>query len=100
MRDWAFPKKELPKEGAQPPFPGEYETAQSALRYIGWMKDEPSFTKLIDQFKRKKDKKMDITQEGLEGAGLAMLGMALRAVGVRRGAGPRRSGATRARSSR
>jgi HEAT repeat protein len=81
MRDWSFPKKELPKEGAQPPFPSEYETAQSALRYLGWMKDEPSFTKLTDQFKRKKDKKMVITQEGLEGAGIAMLGMALRAVG-------------------
>ncbi len=80
MRDWAFPKKELPKEGAQPPFPSEYETAQSALRYLGWMKDEASFTKLTDQFKRKKDKKMVITQEGLEGAGIAMLGMALRAV--------------------
>jgi HEAT repeat protein len=80
MRDWAFPKKELPKEGQQPPFPSEYETAQSALRYLGWMKDEPNFTKLTEQFKRKKDKKMVITQEGLEGAGLAMLGMALRAV--------------------
>src|SRR5262249_50539538 len=82
MRDWAFPKKELPKEGQQPPFPSEYETAQSALRYLGWMKDEASFTKIVDQFKRKKDKKMDITQAGLEGAGLAMLGMALRAVAV------------------
>jgi HEAT repeat protein len=81
MRDWAFPKKELPKEGVQPPFPSEYETAQSALRYIGWMKDADSFTKLTEQFKRKKDKKMVITQEGLEGAGIAMLGMALRAVG-------------------
>jgi HEAT repeat protein len=80
MREWAFPNKELPKEGAQPPFPSEYETAQSALRYLGWMKDEPSFGKLIDQFKKKKDKKMDITQAGLEGAGIAMLGMALRAV--------------------
>jgi HEAT repeat protein len=80
MRDWSFPKKELPKEGAQPPFPSEYETAQSALRYLGWMKDEPSFGKIVDQFKRKKDKKMDITQGGLEGAGIAMLGMALRAV--------------------
>jgi len=80
MRDWSFPKKELPKEGAQPPFPSEYETAQSALRYLGWMKDEPSFGKIVDQFKRKKDKKMDITQAGLEGAGIAMLGMALRAV--------------------
>src|SRR5271154_2126734 len=67
MRDWAFPKKEPPKEGQQPPFPSEYETAQSALRYLGKMKDEPSFTKLTDEFKRKKDKKLDITQAGLEG---------------------------------
>lgn len=80
MRDWSFPKEELPKEGAQPPFPQAFETAQSALRYIGWMKDEPSFPKLLAQFKRKKEKKMDITQEALNGAGLAMMGMALRAV--------------------
>lgn len=80
MREWAFPNDELPKEGQQPPFPQAFETAQSALRYLGWMKDEPSFPKLLDQFKRKKDKKMDITQQGLEGAGLAMMGMALRAV--------------------
>jgi len=80
MREWAFPKTPLPKEGAQPPFPTEFETAQSALRYIGWMKDEPSFPKLLEQFKRKPDPKLDITQQGLEGAGIAMLGMALRAV--------------------
>jgi HEAT repeat protein len=80
MRDWAFPKEELPKEGQQPPFPPAFETAQSALRYIGLMHDDASFGKLVDQFKRKKDPKMDITQEGLQGAGLAMLGMALRAV--------------------
>ncbi len=80
MREWAFPKTPLPKEGAQPPFPSEFETAQSALRYIGWMKDEQSFPKLLNQFKRKEDKKLDITQDGLQGAGVAMLGMALRAV--------------------
>jgi HEAT repeat protein len=80
MREWAFPKDPLPKEGAQPPFPTAFETAQSALRYIGWMKDEDSYPKLLAQLKRKTDKKMDITQEGLQGAGLAMLGMALRAV--------------------
>lgn len=78
IRDWAFPSTALPVEGAQPPFPREYETAQSALRYIGWMQD--SRDKLLDQFGRKPDKKMDITQAGLEGAGLSMLGMALRAV--------------------
>jgi HEAT repeat protein len=80
MREWAFPKAELPKEGAQPPFPTDFETAQSALRYIGRMRDDASYPKLLDQFKRKKDPKMDITQEGLMGAGLAMMGMALRAV--------------------
>jgi HEAT repeat protein len=80
MRDWAFPKDELPKEGQQPPFPASFETAQSALRYIGMMHDDASFPKLLDQFKRKKDPKMDITNDGLQGAGLAMLGMALRAV--------------------
>lgn len=80
MRDWAFPTDPLPKEGQLPPFPTAFETAQSALRYIGRMKDEPSFPRLIEQFKRKKDPKMDITQDGLQGAGLSMLGMALRAV--------------------
>jgi HEAT repeat protein len=80
LRDWAFPTAPLPKEGAQPPFPTEYETAQSALRYIGRARDESSYEKLLEQFKRKKDRKMDITQDGLQGAGLAMLGMALRAV--------------------
>jgi HEAT repeat protein len=80
LREWAFPTAPLPKEGAQPPFPTEFETAQSALRYVGRAKDESSYEKLLEQFKRKKDKKMDITTEGLQGAGLAMLGMALRAV--------------------
>jgi len=81
MREWAFPKDPLPKEGAQPPFPSAFETAQSALRYIGMMKDEPSYPKLLEQLKRKTDKKLDITQDALQGAGIAMLGMALRAVG-------------------
>ena len=80
MRDWAFPKDPLPKEGASDRFPPAFETAQSALRYIGMMKDEQSFPKLLAQFKRKKDRKMDTTQEGMNGGGIAMLGMALRAV--------------------
>lgn len=80
MRKWAFPDDKLPKEGQQPPFPDAFATAQSALRYIGKMKDEESYDKLLKQLKRKEDKKMDITQKGLEGAGLAMLGMALRSV--------------------
>lgn len=82
IRDWAFPKDALPAEGAQPPFPPAFETAQSALRYLGRLKDEENFDKFLEQFDRKKDKKMDITEEGLMGAGLAMLGMSLRAVTV------------------
>ena len=80
IREWAFPKDPLPAEGAQPPFPPAFETAQSALRYLGRMHDTESFDKIVEEFGRKKDKKMDITEEGLMGAGLAMLGMALRAV--------------------
>lgn len=79
LRRWAFPTVPLPKEGAQPPFPSEYETAQSALRYIGRVKDEPSYGKLLGDLK--KDPKLDITQAGLQGAGIAMLGMAYRAIG-------------------
>ncbi len=82
LRKWAFPTDKLPAEGAQPPMPSAWETAQSALRYIGWMRDGESKSKLVEQFGRKKDKKMDITQAGLEGAGLAMLGMVLRGVTV------------------
>jgi hypothetical protein len=80
MRKWAFPDDKLPAEGAQPPFPAAFETAQSALRYIGRLRDDASLTKLLDQYDRKEDKKLDITLEGLMAGGLAMLGMALRAV--------------------
>ncbi len=82
MREWAFPTDPLPKEGASGEFPGAFTVAQSALRYLGRMKDEPSYDKLLKQFERKKDKKMDITLEGMMGAGLSMLGMSLRAVAV------------------
>ncbi len=82
MRKWAFPDDKLPLEGAQPPVPDDFVVAASALRYIGWMKDEQSKTKIIDQFGRKKDKKMDITMDGLMGSGLAVLGMVLRGLVV------------------
>jgi len=82
LRKWSFPDTKLPLEGAQPPIPFEFETAAGALRYMGAMRDEQSKTKLLEQFDRKKDKKMDITQEGLNGAGLAVLGMVLRGLAV------------------
>lgn len=80
LRAWAFPKKPLPSRGAQPPFPVEMEMAQMGLRYIGLIRDEPSFPKLLAQLQRKTDKKLDITQDALS-SGNAMLGMALRALG-------------------
>ena len=81
LRAWAFPKDKLPAKGSRPPFPMAYSTAQSALRYIGAARDTPSFDGLLGQFDRKTDKTLDITQSGLEGANIALLGMALRAVG-------------------
>ncbi|MBI4953634.1 MAG: HEAT repeat domain-containing protein [Myxococcales bacterium] len=81
IRDWAFPSDPLPKEGQQPPMPQAFIVAQSALRYIGLMKDEGSFSKLTDQLSRK-DPKICITEECLMGAGMSLLGMALRAVAV------------------
>lgn len=81
MRKWAFPKDPLPKKGDMPPFPAAFETAQMGLRYIGLIKDEPSYPKLLEQLQRKKDKTLNITQEGLMDGGMAMMGMALRAIG-------------------
>ncbi|MFO0549518.1 MAG: HEAT repeat domain-containing protein [Polyangiaceae bacterium] len=89
MREWAFPeKKPLPKLGDSCTknnpdcFPVEFATAQSALRYIGRMHDEDSFDKLLKNLEIKKDKDLDITTEGLMGAGAGMLGMVLRGLGL------------------
>ncbi|NUP09285.1 MAG: HEAT repeat domain-containing protein [Polyangiaceae bacterium] len=82
MREWAFPDAELPKEGARAQPPDEWVTAQSAMRYIGRYHDEESFDKLVKALDSKKDKKLDITQEGLMSGGKTLLGMVLRAIGV------------------
>ncbi len=81
FRKWADPTEPLPKEGQQPPFPREWEIAQSALRYVGWLKDEQSWGAL-ERGLKKKDPKLDITMDGLYAGGLAVLGMTLRAIGV------------------
>jgi hypothetical protein len=62
-----------------PPFPAAYERAQVAMRYLGWLRDAASLDDLVAQLGRK-DPGLDITQQGLMGAGMAMRGMALRAV--------------------
>ncbi|MFO0664516.1 MAG: HEAT repeat domain-containing protein [Polyangiaceae bacterium] len=78
---WADPKKPLPDPGAQPPVPLDWETSQSALRYLGWTKDPRGWSILERQFTRQGAKKYDITMEGLQQGGLAVLGMTLRALG-------------------
>ncbi len=81
LRDWASPKDPLPKAGESGGFPMSYETAQGALRYLGWAKDESSWATLERQLGRK-DPAMDITQAGLQGAGLTMVAMVLRGLAV------------------
>ncbi len=80
MRAWADPKTPLPKEGQQD-FPQDWATAQSALRYLGWMKDAGSWGLLERQLSRRPNK-VDATMDSLMQGGLAVLGMTLRALGV------------------
>jgi HEAT repeat protein len=80
MRKWADPATPLPKEGQQD-FPQDWATAQSALRYLGWMRDQPSWGLLVKQLNRRPNK-VDATMESLMQGGLAVLGMTLRALGV------------------
>ncbi len=80
LRGWAAPKIPLPREGEQK-FPQDWVTAQSALRYLGWMQDQQSWPLLELQFNRK-PAKVDTTMEVLQQGGLAVLGMTLRALAV------------------
>jgi HEAT repeat protein len=80
MRKWADPATPLPKDGQQD-FPPGWATAQSALRYLGWMKDQPSWGLLEKQLNRR-PAKVDATMDSLMQGGLAVLGMTLRALGV------------------
>lgn len=81
LRKWANPNVPLPKEGQQPPMPEEFVIAQSALRYVGWIKDERSWNPLLKALTARQ-KEYDVTMEGLMQGGLAILGMSLRALGV------------------
>lgn len=78
MRKWSDPTVPLPKEGQQQ-MPESWATAQSALRYSGWMKADWGL--LEKQFTRRPNN-TDVTMEGLQQGGLAVLGMTLRALGV------------------
>ncbi len=80
LRDWSDPKEKLPVEGQQPPMPEEWVVAQSALRYVGMLKDEQSISTLEKQMKRR-PADIDATMDSLMGGGLAIIGMTLRALG-------------------
>lgn len=84
LREWSFPKAGLPKEGQQPPMPEDWVVAQSALRYLGMMKDKESWPKFEQQLTRRKSEAhdVDVTMPSLMGGGLAILGMSLRAIGM------------------
>lgn len=81
LEGWADPKDKLPNEGAQPPFPDAWATAQSALRYIGATKDARAWNILEKQLHRR-NKKLDVSWDSLMQGGLTILGMTLRALGV------------------
>lgn len=80
FRKWANPDAKLPLEGQQPPMPEEWVISQSAQRYVGWLKDERSWT-TFERMLEKRPKEIDVTMESLMQGGLAILGMTLRAVG-------------------
>lgn len=84
LRKWANPNVPLPKEGQQPPMPDEFVIAQSALRYVGWMKDDRSWSVLEKSLNARKQQRSeyDITLDGLMQGGVAILGMSLTALGT------------------
>ncbi|MGO8992983.1 MAG: HEAT repeat domain-containing protein [Polyangiaceae bacterium] len=79
---WADPRGKFPQPGAQPPMPTQWETAQSALRYLGWAKSPPTWPIFEKQLFRISNKKYDVTMQGLMQGGLAIVGMAIRGLGV------------------
>jgi HEAT repeat protein len=81
LRKWADPRAALPKPGQQPPFPAEFEVAQSSLRYLGAIGDDKAFGILEKQLKRR-PKTFDATMEGMVQTGGALLGMTLRALEI------------------
>ena len=79
---WADPPGRFPQPGAQPPMPTQWETAQSALRYLGWAKPPATWPIFEKQLNRISNKKYDVTMQGLMQGGLAIVGMAIRGLGV------------------
>ena len=82
LTKWADPPGKFPQPGAQPPMPAQWETAQSALRYLGWAKPPSAWPIFEKQLNRISNKKYDVTMQGLMQGGLAIVGMAIRGLGV------------------
>jgi HEAT repeat protein len=81
LEKWADPKDPLPKEGAQPPFPETWATAQSALRYLGQTKDPARGWSILERQLHRRNHKLDVSWDSLQQGGLTILGMTLRALG-------------------
>jgi HEAT repeat protein len=79
LRRWADPPDQLPPEGAQPPMPDAFATAQSALRYLGWSQDPGAWDVLNKQLNRR-PAKLDVTMPSLQQGGLAIIGMSVKAL--------------------
>lgn len=77
---WAFPDMALPKRGAGPPLPMQFEVVSSALRAMGQMRAAQSPPLLTRQFDRK-DRSFDMRQSARSGRSRAMLALALRNIG-------------------
>src|SRR5687767_15510394 len=63
------------------PMPEEWVIAQSAMRYVGWIKDQRSYS-VLEKALTARPKELDVTMDGLMVGGVAILGMTLRAIGV------------------
>lgn len=81
LRKWSAPKRPLPKLGQPPPFFDDWPMAQTALRYLGMLEDEPSWNVMQNALKAR-PKSVDVTRDGMREGGKAMLGMAVRALGI------------------
>jgi HEAT repeat protein len=79
IRKWSDPQG-FPEVGAQH-FSDDWATAESSLRYLGWMRDAPSW-KLLEHQLNRRPATIDATMDSLMQGGIAVLGMTLRAIGV------------------
>jgi len=81
LRAWSDPQLPLPVEEQLPPMPEEWIIAQSALRYVGKLRDEPSFPVLLRALARRPPD-IDVSMDSVMSGGIALLGMSLRALAV------------------